>query len=351
MSIDDLRPPSPTVAQTMAVIPCDDGDNAIAVMDHHHATTRDIENWDHTPDVHHKFGGILEATEHDSSHMYNETDSDLRQKFIREITKEMIAEMSGTFVMIQLGTAAVMSSVYKPPGGAGLSDDLISIAIVWVIAVTIAICISTSVSSAHLNPAITLAFVTVRPKSSIGWKKVIPYIIAQFSGAILASLVNFYIYYDAIQRYEMTNGITRSSSNAIPSAVAFGEYYTTTVFRAFFVEAFGTFVLAAVIFALTHPDNDLISKKDGSEVFIPPLIGCTVGALICTLAPITQAGFNPARDFGPRFVAYFAGWTSVAFLPTYSWLVYIFGPIVGAILGAVYVDFVLFRRNDPANVS
>ena len=325
----------------------------IAAMDHHrHAVTPpDDDHCVHEPDVHHKFGGVLEATEHDSSHLYQESNSDHRRKYIREIIKEMISEMSGTFVIVQMGTGAVMSSIYKPPGGGGLSDDLISIAIVWMIAVTIAISISASISSAHLNPAITLAFVIVRPKSSIGWKKVIPYIIAQFNGAILASLVNFYIYYDAIQQYELTNGITRSSSNAIPSAKAFGEYYTTTVFRAFFVEAFGTFVLAVVVFALTHPANDLISKKDGSEVFIPPLIGCTVGALISTLSPITQAGFNPARDFGPRFVAYFAGWTSVAFLPTYSWLVYIFGPIVGAILGAVYVDFVLFRRNDPANVS
>lgn len=33
--------------------------------------------------------------------------------------------------------------------------------------------------------------------------------------------------------------------------------------------------------------------------FIPPLIGATVGALISVIAPLTQAGFNPARDLGP----------------------------------------------------
>ena len=327
----------------------EDGENGMVAINHHHVDHDDSLDNDgcfHEPDVHHKFGEVVvETTKHDDgTHVCDESQSDRRRRFLREICKEMIAEMSGTFVIVQLGTGAVMSAVYKPPNGGGITDDLVSIAIVWMIAVTIAISISASISSAHLNPAITLAFVTVRRKTSIGWSKVIPYIVAQFIGAILASMVNLYIYYEAIQQYETTNGIIRSSSNAIPSAKTFGEYFSTTVFRAFFVEAFGTFVLAVVVFALTHPANDLISKKDGSEVFIPPLIGCTVGALISTLAPITQAGFNPARDFGPRFVAYFAGWTSVAFLPQHSWFVYIVGPIVGAILGAAYVDFVLFRH-------
>jgi glycerol uptake facilitator protein len=273
------------------------------------------------------------------------------KSMLSEVIPEMIAELSGTFVIVQLGTGAVMSAIY-PSGGGGLTD-LISIAIVWMIAVTIAISISASISGAHLNPAITMAFVIVR-RGSMSWYKVIPYITAQFIGAILASIVNLYIYHDMIQQYELANDIIRDSSNSIPSAKTFGEYFSTTVMRAFFVEAFGTFVLAVVVFSLTHPKNDLIHNKktddstSGNGVFIPPLIGCTVGALISTLAPITQAGFNPARDFGPRFVAYFAGWRTVAFLPQHSWLVYMIGPIVGAVLGAAYVDCILFRPKKGA---
>lgn len=337
-----------------------ENDNVVVAIDCdcNHDDASDNDQCDHTDEFTSPAGKKKEflkektssTTEEDTT-VYNVTTMQRRRKYGSELFQQMMAEMSGSFVIVQLGTGAVMSSIYKPPGGGGLSDDLISIAIVWMIAVTIAISISASISSAHLNPAITLSFVIVRPKTSIGWNKVIPYIFAQFTGAILASLVNLFIYYEAIQQYEMTNGIIRSSENAIPSAKAFGEYYSTTVFRAFFVVAFGTFVLAVVVFALTHPTNDLISKTDGSEVFIPPLIGCTVGALISVLAPITQAGFNPARDFGPRIVAYFAGWTSVAFLPTYSWLVYIFGPIVGAVLGAAYVDCVLFRPKSEQSYS
>jgi hypothetical protein len=80
---------------------------------------------------------------------------------------------------------------------------------------------------------------------------------------------------------------------------------------------FGTAVLAGVIFALTHPGNDTVKHN----VYIPPFIGITVGALICGIAPLTQAGFNPARDFGPRIVAYLAGWKEAAF-----WWVYIVKP-------------------------
>ena len=62
-----------------------------------------------------------------------------------------------------------------------------------------------------------------------------------------------------------------------------------TTFVAFLVEAFGTGVLAFVIFALTNQRN---SVMQGSG-FVPPLIGMTVGALIAVLAPLTQGGYNP----------------------------------------------------------
>ena len=45
---------------------------------------------------------------------------------------------------------------------------------------------------------------------------------------------------------------------------------------------------------------------------VPFFIGFSVAVLISLFAPLTQAGFNPARDFGPRLVAAAAGWGSVA---------------------------------------
>jgi glycerol uptake facilitator protein len=104
---------------------------------------------------------------------------------------------------------------------------------------------------------------------------------------------------------------------------------------AFCAEAFGTAFLAFVIFSLTHPKNDA-SKNN---VYIPPLIGATVGGLIAVIAPLTQAGFNPARDFGPRIIAWLAGWKAIAFQ---SWWVYVIAPIVGAPIGAFVADKLLY---------
>jgi glycerol uptake facilitator protein len=59
---------------------------------------------------------------------------------------------------------------------------------------------------------------------------------------------------------------------------------------------------------------------------------------------LTQACFNPARDFGPRVFASLAGWGSIA-LPGFSdtgWLtVYILAPIIGAVLGGGLYDFAI----------
>jgi glycerol uptake facilitator-like aquaporin len=93
--------------------------------------------------------------------------------------------------------------------------------------------------------------------------------------------------------------------------------------------------LAFVIFSLTHPKNDA-SKNN---VYIPPLIGATVGGLIAVIAPLTQAGFNPARDFGPRIIAWLAGWKAIAFQ---GWWVYVIAPIVGAPIGAFVADKLLY---------
>jgi len=249
----------------------------------------------------------------------------------KSIFREMLAEFLGVFLIVFIGTGSVSSAIF--------TDSLVGlfqIASVWIIAVTVAICTTASISGAHLNPAISIAFAMVRPCKSFNWKKVLPYSMSQVLGAILGGWLNLVLYGSSIAAFEAKHGIIRGTASGIASAKCFGEYFVfpVTTKVAFLAESIGTAILAFVIFALTHPKNDTV--KSG---FVPPLIGLTVGGLISVLAPLTQAGFNPARDFGPRIVAWFAGWKTVAFRS--SWL-YIVAPIVGAIFGAALADHVLF---------
>lgn len=88
------------------------------------------------------------------------------------------------------------------------------------------------------------------------------------------------------------------------------------------------------IFALTEGCN--VGRPH--EQLAPVFIGAAVTVLICIIAPLTQAGFNPARDFGPRVFAYFAGWGKVAIPgPDNGFLiVYIIAPIVGGVVASLF---------------
>lgn len=247
-----------------------------------------------------------------------------------QLMREMIAEFFGTYIIVQLGCGTVCAAIFK-----SAQAGLWQIAAVWSIAVTLAICATASISDAHLNPAITLAFATSR---GFPWRKVLPFIVAQTSGAVVAAAINFGLYHDSIAQFEAANNIVRGAAESIKSASAFGEYWSVSSWAgAFFAEAYGTAMLAFMIFALTNPRNETTAK---SPFLIPPLIGATVGALISVIAPLTQAGFNPARDFGPRIVSWLAGWGGIAMK---GWWVYVFAPIIGAIIGGKLADTILYR--------
>jgi hypothetical protein len=138
----------------------------------------------------------------------------------KKLIRQMVAEMIGTFFIVLVGTGSVMSAIY--------TDSLVGlfqIASVWIIAVTVAICTTASISGAHLNPAISLAFAMLRPSKAFGWGKVIPYTLAQLLGAVLGSWANLKMYASSIQAFESVNNIARASEAGIASARAFGEYF------------------------------------------------------------------------------------------------------------------------------
>jgi glycerol uptake facilitator protein len=121
----------------------------------------------------------------------------------------------------------------------------------------------------------------------------------------------------------------------------FGEFYTNagssavvSLPLAIGAEAFGTFLLLLMIFALTEGCN--IGRPDNA--LAPMFIGLTVTSIICLIAPLTQAGLNPARDFSPRMIAWLFGWGNAAFPDHIGgfFFVYILAPIVGGALAAIF---------------
>ena len=254
-----------------------------------------------------------------------------------------VAESLGTFILVLFGIGSVAAAVFT-----GAQIGLWQVAVVWGFGVTLAIYVSGAVSGAHLNPAVSLAFAIFR-SDQFPLNRLFAYWGAQLIGAVIAGVVVLILFNPFIERFETENGIVRGEVGSQRSAMAFGEYFpnpgmfdsmtmSVSPLHAFAVEAFGTAILAMVIFALTERRNAGIPTNG----MVPFFIGFTVAALISLFAPITQAGWNPARDFGPRIVAWVAGWGEIAIPgPEGGFWVYILGPLVGAPLGALLFKLVI----------
>lgn len=263
-----------------------------------------------------------------------------------------MGELLGTFLMVLFGCGTVAVSVIFDA-----CHELIQIAIMWGIGVSLAIYASRHLSCAHLNPAVTIAM-AVNRRMSI---QLIPlYITAQFFGAFIAGLVIYGLFSGSIADYESINGILRGSPESMLSARMFGEYYNLpgsfTVIsmpNAMAAEGIGTFILVLLIFSFTDSCN--LGKPDNN--LVPLFIGFSVSASICIVGVFTQAGLNPARDFAPRMVAWMFGWGEAAFPDSSGgfFFVYILSPIIGGIAASLFFTKVIERlmnkdpNQDPRN--
>jgi glycerol uptake facilitator protein len=256
------------------------------------------------------------------------------------------AEVIGTFILVFLGCGTVHVAVLT-----GALSGLWQVAIVWGVAVMLAAYVVGGISGAHINPAITIALAAwgrFRP----GW--IIPYIGAQLVGAFAAAAVLFALYGPFLNAKEVELDVLRGQPGSEATASCYGEFFPNPgtpgalkLFKEQNMEALGgmvpeiaavaaeviaTLFLALVVFAVTDERNAAAPAGRMAPLFI----GLTVAVLIAVIAPLTQACFNPARDFGPRLFTALAGWGTIA-LPgqrgTGFLTVYILAPILGAVLG------------------
>ncbi len=271
-----------------------------------------------------------------------------------QLPREMIAEAVGSFILCFFGPGSVAVAVLV-----GEHKGLWQVASVWGFAIALAIYAVGSISGAHLNPAVTLAMAVFR-KASFPARKILPYVAAQMVGGVLAALVLYGLFAGTCTHFEAEKGIVRGEPGSQLSAMWFGEYfpnpavYGTTeeafaqvsVLTAFMAEGLGTAFLLFFIMALTDRRNTLAPQAPNMH---PLFIGFTVSIVISIVAPLTQAGLNPMRDFAPRIVAYFAGWGDIAIPGPRGvdiW-VYIIAPLIGGLVGsAVYYGLLRPRSAD-----
>jgi glycerol uptake facilitator protein len=281
-----------------------------------------------------------------------------RPRWRRTVWGELSAEFLGTFVLICFGDGVVAMAVAAlNQSGRGTaifvaSGDWLLITWGWAMAVTFGVYVAGGISGAHINPAVTLALAVRR---NFPWAKVVPYILAQLIGAFVGAALVYLVYHNAISSYEATHNITRGAlGGSADSTATFSifatfpaPYFHSSMIGPLIDQIVGTAFLLMFVLALTDERN-----QPPRSNLAPLLVGLAVAAIGMSFGANAGYAINPARDFGPRFFAWLAGWGQVAIpgIHNYLW-VPIVGPFVGGVLGAIVYDIfirdVLRDRGEP----
>lgn len=210
------------------------------------------------------------------------------------LVNKVAAELIGTFILVFLGGASVISAVVV-----GVSPLLIA---PWGfgLGLLVAIYAVGHVSGGHFNPAVTIASFF---DNRIEFGDLVGYLIAQFVGGVVAAL--------ALLAVDGRAGVGLAQ-NAYPDGKAWGAFLIEVVLTA-------AFVLVIL----------MVSRTSVSQA--PIAISIAYAAVHFAGIPLSGAGVNPARTFGPALVG----------SPNGQLGVYIAGPLAGAILA--YLLSYLFR--------
>lgn len=196
-----------------------------------------------------------------------------------------LSELLGTFALVFCGTGAII--INQQAGGVVTH---VGIAITFGFIVMAMIYALGDISGAHMNPAVTIAF-TIAGRFQL--KQVLPYIISQATGAILAS-ATLKLLFPANE----TLGATLPNGSEMQS---------------FVLEFILTFFLMLVIINVATG-----SKEQG--MFAGLAIGSTVLLEAMFAGPVCGASMNPIRSLAPAVVSGHL---------EHLWL-YIAAPIAGA---------------------
>ncbi|PKL68044.1 MAG: aquaporin [Methanomicrobiales archaeon HGW-Methanomicrobiales-1] len=238
------------------------------------------------------------------------------------LANRSIAEGVGTLLLVYFGAGAAAITLMlahgtKPAtsfnigiGQLGGLGDWFAIGITFGIVITAVIYALGRVSGAHINPAVTIALWATK-RFPTG--DAVAYIIAQCIGAAIGSLLFF-----------LTVGMDAVTIGGLGATAPFpGIGYG----QAILVEVIATFVLMLVIMGVAVDNR-------APTGFAGLIIGLTVAGMITMAGNISGASLNTARTFGPYVMDFLLGGPNLwVFFP-----IYIIGPIIGAVLAAVFYD-------------
>ena len=220
--------------------------------------------------------------------------------------RRLFSEVLGTFFLVLVAVGGGM--VNARFGGSAV--PFVARVVAPALMVAAIILFMGAVSGAHLNPAVSVAFAL---RGDFPWKRVPAYIVAQFLGAALATLLLW-----ALIGKQGSAGLTLPGSGIS----------TTT---AMWWEAVLTAGLVSVI----------LGTASGAQQ-LGPLAAIGVGSYIALAglwgSPVSGASMNPARSLGPALVL--DDWT--------SWWAYLAGPVIG---GAIAVGIAYILRGPGGGLS
>lgn len=234
--------------------------------------------------------------------------------------RKLLAEFIGTFWLVLGGCGSAVLAARFPEVGIGLTG----VALAFGLALLTAWYALGPISGGHFNPAVTIGFWAAR---RIPGKNVIPYMIAQVIGGIIAALILFIIASGA-PGFDISAGFAANGFGAHSP----GDY---SLAAAIVTELVMTFMFVLVVVGSTNiraPVN-----------FAGLAIGLALTLVHLISIPVTNTSVNPARSTGP---ALFVGGWAIAQL----WLFWLAPLIGGAIAGLIY-HYVFEREVEPTVVG
>ncbi|XP_068121207.1 aquaporin-5-like [Hyperolius riggenbachi] len=214
-------------------------------------------------------------------------------------TTAFVAELLGTLIFVFFGIGSTLSWPSALP-------TVLQIAFTFGLGIGTIVQTLGHISGAHLNPAVTVAFLV---SSQISLFRAVCYVCAQLLGAVIGAAL---IYAFTPLEYHGSFGVNQPSNNA-------------TEGQAVTVEIILTLQLVLCIYASTDNRRDDNVGSPALSIGLSVVLGHLVGIYF------TGCSMNPARSFGPAMI--------VGDFST-NWIFWI-GPLVGAILGSLIYNYVL----------